>query len=147
MYIRSLHGTQRAVTMASSKDSAHEGDWRGQLDKPEIKIDSFGRLILSLESGRLLASNQRAISFLFFPKTHPGVLLDQNVGIQSRGDSLFPQNWRYRGAADSCFALDVASFEAANEPDEIEEPLPVTSTYVPVCRRWPTRDEIIQIAL
>lgn len=49
MYIRSLHGTQRAVTMASSKDSAHEGDWRGQPDKPGIKIDSFGRLILSSE--------------------------------------------------------------------------------------------------
>ena len=95
----SLRGTQKAVTMALSKDSAHEGDWRGQLDKPEIKIDSFGRLILSLESGRLLASNQRAISFLFFSKTHPGVLLDQHGGSLWRGDSLFPQNWGYRGAA------------------------------------------------
>lgn len=46
---RTLRGTQKAVTMASSRHSAHEGDWRGQLDKPEIKIDSFGRLILSSE--------------------------------------------------------------------------------------------------
>lgn len=96
---RSLRDTQKAVTIASSKYSAHDGDWRGQLDKPEIKIDSFGRLILSLESGRLLASNQRAISFLFFSKTHPGVLLDQHGGSLWRGDSLFPQNWGYRGAA------------------------------------------------
>lgn len=51
------------------------------------------------------------------------------------------------GISWSCFALDVASFEAANEPDEIEEPLHVTSTYVPVCRRWPTCDENIKIAL